>query len=79
MVYSLTNILSLKIQSETSTSEKDLNDAMDKLDGLGRQIEALKAKRASNSIVAARAKEAANMAHDKANEAKQVCLLVCSW
>lgn len=61
-----------EIQSETSASEKDLNDAMDKLDSLGRQIDALKAKRANNSLVAARAEEAANGAQGKANEAKQI-------
>lgn len=61
-----------EIQSETSASEKDLNDAMDKLDNLGRQIDALKAKRANNSLVAARAEEAANSAQGKANEAKQI-------
>uniref|UniRef100_A0AAR2JQX6 Laminin, beta 2 (laminin S) n=1 Tax=Pygocentrus nattereri TaxID=42514 RepID=A0AAR2JQX6_PYGNA len=60
------------IQSETSASEKDLNEAMDKLGDLGRQIEALKAKRANNSMVATQAEETANMAQDKANEAKQI-------
>uniref|UniRef100_A0AAR2IRJ1 Laminin, beta 2 (laminin S) n=1 Tax=Pygocentrus nattereri TaxID=42514 RepID=A0AAR2IRJ1_PYGNA len=66
------HILSPKIQSETSASEKDLNEAMDKLGDLGRQIEALKAKRANNSMVATQAEETANMAQDKANEAKQI-------
>uniref|UniRef100_A0AAR2IGK8 Laminin, beta 2 (laminin S) n=1 Tax=Pygocentrus nattereri TaxID=42514 RepID=A0AAR2IGK8_PYGNA len=61
-----------EIQSETSASEKDLNEAMDKLGDLGRQIEALKAKRANNSMVATQAEETANMAQDKANEAKQI-------
>uniref|UniRef100_A0AAR2LEU4 Laminin, beta 2 (laminin S) n=1 Tax=Pygocentrus nattereri TaxID=42514 RepID=A0AAR2LEU4_PYGNA len=54
-----------EIQSETSASEKDLNEAMDKLGDLGRQIEALKAKRANNSMVATQAEETANMAQDK--------------
>uniref|UniRef100_A0AAR2JPG2 Laminin, beta 2 (laminin S) n=1 Tax=Pygocentrus nattereri TaxID=42514 RepID=A0AAR2JPG2_PYGNA len=65
-----------RIQSETSASEKDLNEAMDKLGDLGRQIEALKAKRANNSMVATQAEETANMAQDKANEAKQVYEIV---
>lgn len=63
----------LKIQSETTAREKDLNDAMDRLGDLGRQIEALKTKRANNSLDAARAEETATMARDKANEAKEVC------
>uniref|UniRef100_A0A8B9RKF8 Laminin subunit beta 2 n=1 Tax=Astyanax mexicanus TaxID=7994 RepID=A0A8B9RKF8_ASTMX len=61
-----------EIQSETSASEKDLNEAMDKLDSLGRQIDALKAKRANNSLVAAQAEGTANGAQGKANEAKQI-------
>lgn len=63
----------LKIQSETSASERDLNDAADRLGDLERQIEALKTKRANNSLDAARAEETATMARDKANEAKEVC------
>lgn len=46
---------------------------MDRLGDLGRQIEALKTKRANNSLDAARAEETATMARDKANEAKEVC------
>lgn len=63
-----------QIESETSNSEKDLNDAMDRLGTLGREINALKTKRANNSMAAARAEETATMARDKANEAKQVCV-----
>lgn len=63
----------LKIQSETAARERDLNDAMDRLGNLGRQIEALKTKRANNSLDAARAEETATMARDKASEAKEVC------
>lgn len=73
---SLTNCLTLKIQSETSASEKDLNDAMNKLGHLGQQIEALKAKQADNSMVAARAKDTATMAQNLANAAKQVCFCI---
>ncbi|MGH0140402.1 UNVERIFIED_CONTAM: hypothetical protein FKN15_011079 [Acipenser sinensis] len=61
-----------QIQSETAASEKNLNDAMDRLGLLGGQIEALKTKRANNSLVASRAEETATMARDKANEAKQL-------
>ncbi|KAK1158494.1 laminin subunit beta-2-like isoform X1 [Acipenser oxyrinchus oxyrinchus] len=61
-----------QIQSETAASEKNLNDAMDRLGMLGGQIEALKTKRANNSLVASRAEETATMARDKANEAKQL-------
>ncbi len=63
----------LKIQSETTAGERDLNDAMERLGDLGRQIEALKTKRANNSLDAARAEETATMARDKADEAKEVC------
>uniref|UniRef100_A0A4W6G354 Laminin, beta 2 (laminin S) n=1 Tax=Lates calcarifer TaxID=8187 RepID=A0A4W6G354_LATCA len=59
-------------QSETSNSEKDLNDAMGRLGTLGQEINALKTKRANNSMAAARAEETATMARDKANEAKQI-------
>uniref|UniRef100_A0A8C1SX85 Laminin, beta 2 (laminin S) n=1 Tax=Cyprinus carpio TaxID=7962 RepID=A0A8C1SX85_CYPCA len=54
-----------QIQSETTARERDLNDAMDRLGDLGRQIEALKTKRANNSLDAARAEETATMARDK--------------
>ncbi|XP_048872334.1 laminin subunit beta-2 isoform X1 [Brienomyrus brachyistius] len=60
-----------QVNSETSAREKDLNDAMDHLGHLSRQIEALKTKHANNSLVASRAEETATMARDKANEAKQ--------
>uniref|UniRef100_A0A674ETI2 Laminin, beta 2 (laminin S) n=1 Tax=Salmo trutta TaxID=8032 RepID=A0A674ETI2_SALTR len=65
------------IESETSSSEHDLNDAMNRMGNLGREINALKLKRAHNSVAAARAEETATMARDKANEAKQVCVCVC--
>lgn len=66
--------MSLKIQSETTAQERDLDNAMDRLGDLGRQIEALKTKRANNSLDAARAEETATMAREKANEAKEVCV-----
>lgn len=49
---------------------------MDRLGTLGQEINALKTKRANNSMAAARAEETATMARDKANEAKQVCVSV---
>uniref|UniRef100_A0A8C1KWE5 Laminin, beta 2 (laminin S) n=1 Tax=Cyprinus carpio TaxID=7962 RepID=A0A8C1KWE5_CYPCA len=58
--------------AQTTARERDLNDAMDRLGDLGRQIEALKTKRANNSLDAARAEETATMARDKANEAKEI-------
>ncbi|XP_051947740.1 laminin subunit beta-2-like [Xyrauchen texanus] len=61
-----------QIQSETTAHERNLSDAMDRLEDLGRQIEALKSKRANNSLDAARAEETATMARDKANEAKEI-------
>lgn len=61
-----------QIESETTASEQDLTDAMDRLGTLGQEIMALKAKRANNSLEAARAEETATMARDKANEAKQI-------
>uniref|UniRef100_A0A673LPH3 Laminin subunit beta-2-like n=1 Tax=Sinocyclocheilus rhinocerous TaxID=307959 RepID=A0A673LPH3_9TELE len=61
----------------TTAHERDLNDAMGRLGDLGRQIEALKTKRANNSLDAARAEETATMARDKANEAKEVCGVIC--
>ena len=51
---------------------------MDRLGTLGREISALKTKRANNSMAAARAEETATMARDKADEAKQVCVCVCN-
>ncbi|CAL8253519.1 unnamed protein product [Arctogadus glacialis] len=61
-----------QIESETSNSEKDLRDAVERLGTLGQQIDALKNKRVSNNMAAARAEETATMARDKANEAKQI-------
>lgn len=52
---------------------------MDRLGILGQEIDALKAKRATNSLEAARAEETATMARDKANEAKQVSKIVISY
>uniref|UniRef100_A0AAQ4RGT9 Laminin, beta 2 (laminin S) n=1 Tax=Gasterosteus aculeatus aculeatus TaxID=481459 RepID=A0AAQ4RGT9_GASAC len=39
-----------QIESETSNSEKDLDDAMERLATLGREVSALKTKRANNSV-----------------------------
>ncbi|XP_073447913.1 laminin subunit beta-2 isoform X4 [Aquarana catesbeiana] len=60
------------IQSETSSAENRLNEAMDRVNDLDKQIDALKVKRAGNSLAGTRAEETANGALDKANEAKKV-------
>ncbi|XP_077370920.1 laminin subunit beta-2 isoform X1 [Festucalex cinctus] len=67
-----TEIRLAQIESETSNSERQLSEAMDRLATLGREINLLKTKRANNSMAAARAEETATMARDKANEAKQI-------
>lgn len=67
-----TEALLAQIESETSNSEKGLRDTVDRLGTVGREINALKTKRANNSMAAARAEETATMARDKANEAKQI-------
>ncbi|XP_068108744.1 laminin subunit beta-2 isoform X3 [Hyperolius riggenbachi] len=59
------------IQSETSSAENRLQDAMDRVTDLDKQIDALKVKRAGNSLTASRAEETANTALDKASEAKK--------
>uniref|UniRef100_A0A3B3C1N5 LAMB1/2/3/4 helical domain-containing protein n=1 Tax=Oryzias melastigma TaxID=30732 RepID=A0A3B3C1N5_ORYME len=56
---------SVQIEFETSDNEKDLNDAMDRLGTLGREINILKTKCAENKMAAARAEETATMARDK--------------
>ncbi|XP_018431604.1 PREDICTED: laminin subunit beta-2 [Nanorana parkeri] len=60
------------IQLDTSSAENRLNEAMDRVNDLDKQIDALKVKRAGNSLAATRAEETANAALDKANEAKKV-------
>lgn len=65
-----------KIESETTKKEKVLKEAAQRLGSLGLEINALKTKRANNSMAAARAEETATMARDKAVEAKQVCVCV---
>ncbi|CAF89550.1 unnamed protein product [Tetraodon nigroviridis] len=61
-----------QIELKTSKRERDLNVTIVHLETLGREINALKTKCASNSMAAARAEETATMARDKANEAKQI-------
>uniref|UniRef100_H3B4L9 Laminin subunit beta 2 n=1 Tax=Latimeria chalumnae TaxID=7897 RepID=H3B4L9_LATCH len=60
------------IQFKTASANNQLNDAMDRVGLLDTQIDALKMKRANNSLVASRAEETASSARDKANEAKQL-------
>lgn len=67
-----------QIESEAFSSEKDLDDAVKRLWTLGEEINALKTKRANNSMAAARAEETATMAREKANEAKQVRVSMCT-
>uniref|UniRef100_A0A3B3VYA6 LAMB1/2/3/4 helical domain-containing protein n=1 Tax=Poecilia latipinna TaxID=48699 RepID=A0A3B3VYA6_9TELE len=54
-----------EIETETSNSEKNLDDAMGRLGTLEQEINVLKTKRANNSMAAARAEETATMARDK--------------
>ncbi|XP_069795576.1 laminin subunit beta-2-like [Narcine bancroftii] len=60
------------IRSETASVEMELMKAMDRLTQLDSRIDALKMKRANNTLVASRAEEIAATARDKANEAKQI-------
>ncbi|XP_077307783.1 laminin subunit beta-2-like isoform X2 [Lithobates pipiens] len=60
------------IQTETSSAENHLNEAMDRVNDLDKQMDALKVKRAGNSLAGTRAEETASGALDKANEAKKV-------
>ncbi|KAM4651236.1 laminin subunit beta-2 [Discoglossus pictus] len=67
-----TEIKLTAIQSETATAENQLMDAMDRVGLLDKQIDALKMKRANNSLAATRAEETASTALDKANDAKKM-------
>ncbi|KAG8435977.1 hypothetical protein GDO86_007172 [Hymenochirus boettgeri] len=60
------------IQTATSNAENHLNVAMDRVTHLDKQIDALKMKRANNSLAATRAEETANQALEKSNDAKKV-------
>ncbi|XP_053325272.1 laminin subunit beta-2 [Spea bombifrons] len=67
-----TEVKLTEIHSATSNAENRLNDAMERVGQLDKQIDALKVKRASNSLAANRAEETAGAALDKANDAKKI-------
>lgn len=61
-----------QIQDQTASAEQQLAGAMGRIGLLDGQMDALKVKRANNSLAATRAQEAASVARDRAGEAKQV-------
>lgn len=61
-----------QMQTQTGSAEHQLAGAMEQIGLLDRQTDALKVKRANNSLAATRAQEAASTARDRAGEAKQV-------
>lgn len=61
-----------QMQTQTGSAEQQLAGAMEQIGLLDRQTDALKVKRANNSLAATRAQEAASTARDRADEAKQV-------
>lgn len=60
------------MQDQTASTEQRLAGAMGQIGALDGQMDALKVKRANNSLAATRAQEAASAARDRAGEAKQV-------
>ncbi|RMB98930.1 hypothetical protein DUI87_24475 [Hirundo rustica rustica] len=60
------------MQTQTGSAEQQLAGAMEQIGVLDRQTDALKVKRANNSLAATRAQEAASTARERAGEAKQV-------
>ncbi|NXJ62559.1 LAMB2 protein, partial [Rostratula benghalensis] len=60
------------MQDQTASAEQRLAAAMGRVELLDGQTDALKVKRANNSLAATRAQEAASAARDRASEAKQV-------
>lgn len=61
-----------QMQTQTGSAEQQLAGAMEQIGLLDWQTDALKVKRANNSLAATRAQEAASTARDRAGEAKQV-------
>ncbi|XP_009995324.1 PREDICTED: laminin subunit beta-2 [Chaetura pelagica] len=59
------------MQDQTASAEQRLAGAMGQIGLLDGQTDALKVKRANNSLAATRAQEAASAARDRASEAKQ--------
>lgn len=68
----ITHATGPQMQAETVGAEQQLAGAMERIGLLDRQTDALKVKRANNSLAAQRAQEAAGTARDRAGEAKQV-------
>ncbi|NXD69062.1 LAMB2 protein, partial [Eolophus roseicapillus] len=60
------------MQAQTASAEQRLAGARGQIGVLDGQMDALKVKRANNSLAATRAQEAAGTARDRAGEAKQV-------
>ncbi|XP_066474032.1 laminin subunit beta-2 [Tiliqua scincoides] len=60
------------IQKHTASAEGNLAEAMEQVGHLDKQVDALKMKRANNTLAASRAEETANAARDRAEEAEQV-------
>lgn len=60
------------MQAQARGAEQQLAAAMERIGLLEGQTDALKVKRANNSLAATRAQEAASVARDRAGEAKQV-------
>lgn len=61
-----------QMQAQAVGAEQQLATAMERIGLLEGQTDALKVKRANNSLAATRAQEAASVARDRAGEAKQV-------
>ncbi|NWU72049.1 LAMB2 protein, partial [Pterocles burchelli] len=60
------------VRAQTASAEQWLAGTVGQIGLLDRQTDALKVKRANNSLVASRAQEVAGTARDRASEAKQV-------
>ncbi|XP_064375119.1 laminin subunit beta-2 [Dromaius novaehollandiae] len=60
------------IQAQAANAEQQLASAMERVGLLDRQVDALKVKRANNSLAAARAEDTAGGAQARADEAKQL-------
>ncbi|KAJ6668143.1 hypothetical protein lerEdw1_015520 [Lerista edwardsae] len=60
------------IQKHTASAEGNLAEAMEQVGHLDKQVDALKMKRANNTLAASRAEETASAAKNRAEEAEQV-------
>ncbi|KAF7249960.1 Laminin subunit beta-2 [Varanus komodoensis] len=68
-IYHTENVVS-RIQEKTASAEGQLAAALERVGHLDKQVDALKMKRANNSLAATRAEETASAARDRAEEAK---------